>query len=106
MGRAIDADKLCVDLMERWDIADKQKEELVRQVMADIVTPIVVSQPTIEPERKEGRWIYGEDGMLHCSECEHIPCNRIIVNGITVYNLIPIKEKMKYCPVCGTRMMG
>lgn len=47
MGRAIDIDKLCTDLMERWDIADKQKEELVRQVMADIVVPIVVSQPTV-----------------------------------------------------------
>ena len=48
--RAIDVDKLCTDLMERWNIEDKQKEELVRQVMADIVTPIVASQPTIEPE--------------------------------------------------------
>ena len=50
--RPIDADKLCVDLMERWNIADKQKEELVKQVMAYIVTPIVVSQPTIEPEQR------------------------------------------------------
>ena len=55
--RAINADKLCVDLMERWDIADKQKEELVKQVMADIVTPIVVSQPPVEPERKKEKWI-------------------------------------------------
>ena len=55
--RPIDADKLCDDLMERWDIADKQKEELIRQVMADIVTPIVVSQPPVEPERKKEKWI-------------------------------------------------
>ena len=71
MGRAIDIDKLCTDLMERWDIADKQKEELVRQVMADIVVPIVVSQPTVEPELKNQE-IYitsaklrsGDDGEL------------------------------------------
>ena len=45
--RLIDADKLCEDLLNRWSIADTRKEELIRQIMADIVTPIVVSQPTI-----------------------------------------------------------
>ena len=90
MGRVIDIDKLCTDLMERWDIADKQKEELVKQVMADIVTPIVVSQPTIELEivrckdceygeqDEYGRWycrsfgcqIGNEDGSGFCSDAE------------------------------------
>ena len=73
MGRTIDIDKLCTDLMERWNIADKQKEELVRQVMADIVVPIVVSQPTVEPERKKGKWIMEYKGAAvtsyKCSEC-------------------------------------
>lgn len=45
--RLIDADKLCEDLLNRWSIADTRKEELIRQIMADIVTPIVVGQPTI-----------------------------------------------------------
>ena len=45
--RLIDADRLCEDLLNRWNIADTRKEELIRQVMADIVTPIVVSQPTV-----------------------------------------------------------
>lgn len=45
--RLIDADQLCEDLLNRWSIADTRKEELIRQVMADIVTPIVVSQPTV-----------------------------------------------------------
>ena len=49
--RLIDADRLCEDLLNRWNIADTRKEELIRQVMADIVTPIVVSQPTIEPQK-------------------------------------------------------
>ena len=84
MGRTIDADKLCTDLMERWDIADKQKEELIRQVMADIVTPIVVSQPTVEPERKKGKWI--DD---NCSEC-----------GCYVYH----GDVRNFCPNCGTDM--
>ena len=45
--RLIDADRLCEDLLNRWNIADARKEELIRQVMADVVTPIVVSQPTV-----------------------------------------------------------
>ena len=49
--RLIDADRLCEGLLNRWSIADTKKEELIRQVMADIVTPIVVSQPTIEPQK-------------------------------------------------------
>lgn len=49
--RLIDADRLCEDLLNRWNIADTKKEELIRQVMADIVTPIVVSQPIIEPQK-------------------------------------------------------
>ena len=48
MGRLIDIDRLCNDLAKRWSIADKKKEDLIRAVMADVVTPIVVSQPTVE----------------------------------------------------------
>lgn len=48
--KLIDKDKLCEGLLNRWSMADRRKEELIRQVMADIVTPIVVSQPTIEPQ--------------------------------------------------------
>ena len=83
--RAIDADKLCVDLMERWDIADKQKEELVKQVMADIVTPIVVSQPTIEPERKHGEWTK----EAHCPFCDFAPWYEKDIHTLS------------YCPNCG-----
>lgn len=48
MGKLIDIDRLCNDLAKRWSIADKKKESLIRAVMADVVTPIVVSQPTVE----------------------------------------------------------
>ena len=46
--RLIDVDRLCNDLAKRWSIADKKKEDLIRAVMADVVTPIVVSQPTVD----------------------------------------------------------
>ena len=53
--RLIDADRLCEDLLNRWSIADTKKEELIRRVMADIVTPIVASQPTVN------QWIPGSE---------------------------------------------
>jgi len=58
--RLINADKLCEDLLNRWNIADTKKEELIRQVMADVVTPIVISQPTVEPQLK---WILCSEKM-------------------------------------------
>lgn len=48
MGRLIDCDKLCSDLLDRWSIADKEKDNTIRSLMADVVTPIVASQPTVD----------------------------------------------------------
>ena len=63
MGRLIDIDRLCDDLVERWNIADKKKEDLIRAVMADVVTPIVVSQPTVDAIE-----------VVRCRDCKH-NCN-------------------------------
>ena len=46
-GRLIDADALCEDLLKRWSVAETRKEELIKAVMADVVTPIIACQPTI-----------------------------------------------------------
>lgn len=48
-GRLIDADMLCDRLLAAWDIADKEKKTLISEVIAYIVTPIVVGTPTIIP---------------------------------------------------------
>ena len=53
-GRIIDMDKLCNDLIKRWKTADKKKEIVILSVMADVVTPIIVSQPTILEAREDG----------------------------------------------------
>ena len=70
MGRLIDIDRLCNDLAKRWSIADKKKENTIRAVMADVVTPIVVSQPIVDAvqvircrECKFGKWDIGDRGM-------------------------------------------
>lgn len=53
---------------------------------------------------RHGRWVVDPEGMLHCSNCKEIPTNRIVVNADLIYDMTPIKEKMKYCPKCGAKM--
>lgn len=48
MTRLIDVDKLASDLLEKWHTADKESEKLISAVMADVVAPILVSQPTVD----------------------------------------------------------
>lgn len=92
MGRLIDIDRLCNDLVKRWSIADKKKEDLIRAVMADVVTPIVVSQPTVDavPVR-HGKWVDDSNGIEgawnYCSVCGE--------QAIDLYD---------YCPNCGADM--
>ena len=91
--RLIDGDRLCNDLLDRWNMAEARKEELIKAIMADIVTPIVASQPTIE-ERKTGKWeiyvISPFDGEgCRCSECKY--------EGAPYWD---------FCPNCGADMRG
>lgn len=46
--RLIDADELSNRLMNRWETADQNKEKLVRHLMVEVVTPIVVGTPTVQ----------------------------------------------------------
>lgn len=62
MGRLIDCDKLCTDLLERWNIADKNREDQIRWLMADVVTPIVACQPTVDAVP-----------VIRCKDCKHRP---------------------------------
>lgn len=59
--RIIDADAMCEALLTRWHTADKNAKKIIKEVMADVVVPIVVSQPTIET--KEIKY-YDEDDSV------------------------------------------
>lgn len=98
IGRLIDIGRLCDDLTKRWSIADKKKEDLIRAVMADVVTPIVVSQPTVDAVPVvHGRWVHHPEigwGITWlCSEC-----------GEKTVEAIMGEPRYKFCPMCGADM--
>lgn len=95
MGRLIDIDRLCNDLAKRWSIADKKKEDTIRAVLADVVTPIVVSQPTVDavPVR-HGRWKWNGEAFI-CSACG---------NGHKGQPTIMGQPMFEFCPICGADM--
>ena len=105
--RLIDADVLCRDLLDRWGTADTRKEELIRAVMADVVTPIVACQPTIESPT--GKW--EEKEVIHADEakeaieewqsCRCSECGRYDTRPYMYYFSEP-----RFCSYCGADMRG
>ena len=57
-------------------------------------------------ENVRGEWIVGSDGTIHCSNCFKIPTNQIFIKGSLVYDMTPIKEIMRFCPICGADLRG
>lgn len=90
--RIIDADALLAEL-------DNTRFPGAPYVDAGISIAIgkVCDAPTVEPERKTGRWIQKEDpyGFFDtipvCSECGHTT---------------KMRETYNYCPNCGLPMIG
>lgn len=60
---------------------------------------MVADAPTIEPERKKGKWIEEDDGwdgiFWRCSECNE---PFYLVDGT------PVDNEYHYCPNCGANM--
>ena len=89
--RAIDADSLNADCNKYLGILnpDRDVKEYARIFW---LISILRSAPTIEPERKKGKWI-DICGNLRCSECN------------TEYpDLYPDYDETNFCPNCGKYM--
>ena len=95
--RAIDADALMRDI-EKYHVSDGKFQHWVEV------------QPTIEPERKMGKWqeVYAEtdyrNGWIEfsCENCEYQHGLESGQYGWSFGDQIP----WKYCPICGAKMEG
>lgn len=55
----------------------------------------VKQQPTIEPDRKKGKWVESDTDGFVCSVCR---------NGYRCQPTLMGKPMFEYCPVCGVKM--
>lgn len=91
--RAIDADAL-VAKYGNWYTEEGSEEGFIGTIKS-----LVDTMPTIEPERKKGKWIHRGCGMFECDQCG----KKLISN---VYTCEGAGHLYKYCPGCGADMRG
>lgn len=95
--RLIDADKLKEHIDKLPALPDGNFAGTHRNLKA-----LINMQPTIEPERKKGTWIYGEDEYgidgYHCDKCG------FFVQWDYVHNFINYIDDYNFCPNCGSKM--
>ncbi len=103
-----------IDAINTWDkFGVDERSRMVRWYeglepyvhLRDVVTAIV-NLPPAQPERKKGRWIYGEyDGQdgWYCSEC-----GGFVPWDYDYYGLdnIDFIKDFKTCPRCDARMIS
>ena len=64
------------------------------------IEQIIDEQPTIEPERKKGKWIYKNDlKQFFCSECGY---PSLTYDDTYIYGM----DLPNYCEDCGADMRG
>lgn len=88
--RLIDADALQREYMQFHDGK--------RSVLVDVA-------PTIEPERKKGKWIYAEHDIAMCDGYRCDQCG-FFVPWDYKYKFIDFIKDYHWCPSCGADMRG
>ena len=117
MPRLIDAEALAEKVYRAWDLWEKKGNDCF--VFSDIITPMLISMPTVdavptefhdkcmeieiekrfelELKEKHGHWIERDDGEIYyqCSSCG------LHAYGVTLEIL---EGNYNYCPNCGAKM--
>ena len=83
--RLIDADALWKNITKKYDYAPDW----------DGIAETIDEQPTIEPERKKGKWILHKDGSGTCDQCS--------IKQIAVWDY---DGWQNFCGHCGSDMRG
>ena len=86
MSRPIDADAL---------IENKFKNDISYKAFVNLIK----RQPTIEPERRLGRWVAVGECYVKCSECG-LETTKNELRGIALFG----ENEPYFCPNCGADM--
>lgn len=97
-GRLIDADAL-KELLQAWKCVAQERGAEINNMFASAIIAQVDAMPTIEPQRKTGKWIEQDDGWdgvyYECSCCKE---------AFTLIDGTPSDNLYNYCPNCGADM--
>ena len=105
MMRLIDADALLSEckLAQKQASYDRQYANAFYSASGDISTEwwcvedIIEDAPTIEPERKKGKWVcQADDDIWNCSECDYE------IDGTGCIDPLEYLKTYKFCPNCGS----
>ena len=104
--RLIDADalkELFREVIGRIAKKPEMNGNLEHMIRASaMVIQMIDDAPTVQPERKTGRWIYGESEVgndgYYCSECGNF------VPWIYEESAMNFIMEYKFCPNCGADM--
>ena len=86
--RLIDADALFREMEKAQWYNNADRDEIAEE--------LVLNAPTIEPERKKGKWIVTSE----FEDCNSVKCHQCKVTQVFYYN----KPLTNYCPNCGAKM--
>ena len=95
MSRKIDADALIGDLHNYAFLEGDDRS---------ICYNVIQRQPTIEPERKNGKWIYGEHDVAMCDGYCCDKCGFFVPWDYRHKPIDYIKD-YHFCPNCGADMI-
>ena len=92
--RLIDADALINRIVFYTDLPFEMKEAVEDEIN---------EQPTIDPERKKGKWDFIGNQLFKCTSCEKVYSQDQFYALQTYYS---DPEFPNYCPNCGCQMNG
>ena len=92
--RLIDADN------ELYELRKMNVGGEVFGTAVDFAIKVLEEAPTVEPERKKGKWIPLKGGGYSCSKCKGYPLDRVDSN------FMRLAVKSDFCPWCGADMRG
>jgi hypothetical protein len=82
--------------------ADSLKEDLTRFYDGEVTArQLIDEQPTVEPERRLGKWVAVGECYVKCSECG-LETTKNELRGIALFG----ENEPYFCPNCGADMRG
>ena len=109
MSDLISRNALCNDLQEYkvypTPISSDESEVKGYNDGIDLAISVIAKFPSVETERKTGRWI---DGMLYYDfdECEWEKVKCSVCENFVTKQIFYHDNKYHYCPYCGADMRG